>query len=725
MDVEQNSAQRHNLAGSERPRPETHKLIGPVDADEQVAVTLVIRRKPGSPPLPDLDYWRNTPLAEHRILTPAEYEATYGAHAGDLARVEAFFAARGMTVRDSHAGRRTMTLHGTAAQMNEVFGIALNHYEAPVQEHPSHRPAQAGREEIARTQRHRGFDGQVVLPGEIAGVVTAVVGLDNRSSGGPAGAASGDPTKSNSLYVPQLAGYYNFPNLQVPEQTVAVIAPSDPPTVTSPRLSGYLSSDISNLYFPNLAVSYPAYGTAPASFNDIGVTVGSNSYSNTPSTNNFSQEVTQDISTSATIAQGCVMNVYFTELSENGLLVVLNRILLPEGSEKQPTVVTCSFNFFGSDAGLGSPTDTSSAAYLMSEQFQQLAVVGVNCFMISQDFGSGGGVNDGNPHVVYPGSDPWATSCGGTVVGDVQTSPSLTYDEYTWSNIGLASAVGGFNGATGGGASETFPIPSYQSAFGLSSITDSASNSHSNRFVPDIAGMVSLTGFYLNGSSFGQFTGTSCVAPLYAGLFAVLRSALGRSLGFLNPILYQLSSTFGDVTTGNNFSTDASTPYYTAGAGWDACTGLGHVDGTKLLNGIAGLFYNPNYYFEVNKGSFGLNEVENTPSYGGPSYPMWLVLEGFTPQAVTAAGLTPTVSVDLPGVTVSVGAAQSETQLSTIDAAANTVSLHHHFCEIGDCYGELATGNLPCAGKSADADAGEPDFGDQDRLQDSGRRDPA
>ena len=35
MDVEQNSAQhRHNLAGSERPRPETHKLIGPVSADE-------------------------------------------------------------------------------------------------------------------------------------------------------------------------------------------------------------------------------------------------------------------------------------------------------------------------------------------------------------------------------------------------------------------------------------------------------------------------------------------------------------------------------------------------------------------------------------------------------------------------------------------------------------------------------------------------------------------
>jgi hypothetical protein len=124
--------------------------------------------------------------------------------------------------------------------------------------------------------------------------------------------------------------------------------------------------------------------------------------------------------------------------------------------------------------------------------------------------------------------------------------------------------------------------------------------------------------------------------------------------------LYQLSSAFQDVTSGNNFPSDKTAPYYTAGPGWDACTGLGHADGTKLLNGIAGLFHNPNYYFEVNKGSFGLDEVSQTPAYGGPSYPMWLVLEGYTPQAVTAAGLAPTVAADLPGVTVSVGAAQFE-----------------------------------------------------------------
>jgi kumamolisin len=359
-DEQQGAANRRQLTGSERPRPQSHRLIGPVDANERVAATLVIRRKPGSPPLPDLNYWQKTPLREQRVLSTAEYTEKYGANRDDLAKVQGFFAARGMSVRDSHAGRRTMTVEGTAAQINEVFGVALNHYEAPVRERRSHRSAKVSGEEPARTQRHRGFDGAVHLPAEISELVTAVVGLDNRSGGGPAGGPSGDPPNSKSLAVPQIAAFYNFPNQQVSDQTVGVIAPSDPPTVSSPRLSGYLESDLTKHYFPGLQTNFPDYATAPASFNDIGLTVGSNTYSNSTASataeNNFSQEVTQDISTSATIAQGCTMNVYFTELTENGLLVCLNRILIPE-TEKQPTVVTCSFSFFSEDSGLGSATD--------------------------------------------------------------------------------------------------------------------------------------------------------------------------------------------------------------------------------------------------------------------------------------------------------------------------------------------------------------------------------
>lgn len=661
-----NLENRLPLPGSERPRPKAHVLVGPADEAQTLGVTVVLRRRPGAPALPDLNYWQNTPLRDQRVLTVTEYSALYGAHPDDLSTVSAHFAKLGMTVTEGHIGRRTLTLEGTIAQLNEVFGVELNQYDAPIARSRSRSSIGDVDARSAGTQRHLGYDGPVHVPAALQGLVTAVVGLDNRCGGG-AGGSSGSPPSSQPLAVPTLAGYYNFPNLKVPDQTVAVIAPSDPPTAKTPRLSGYLSSDITTHYFPSLESSFPSYSTAPASLNDIGLTVGSNTYSNSissaQSSNNFSQEVTQDISTSTTIAQGCTLNVYFTELSENGLLVCLNRILMPE-TEKQPTVVTCSFNFFGTDGSLGSPTDSSSAAYLMSEQFQQLASLGINVFLISQDEGSDAGDKDGKTHVVYPGSDPWATCVGGTVVGDVQTGPPLTFEEWVWSDAGLASPVGGFGGASGGGASATFPIPPYQSAAGLTQITDSSNNNSSNRFVPDIAGMVSYTGFFSNGSTY-TFTGTSCAAPLYAGLFAVLRSALGISLGFLNPTLYQLKSAFNDITTGNNDPADGSgAPYYVAAAGWDPCTGLGSIDGTKMLNGISALLYNPAFYFQVNKGSYGLDEVLITPTY---TTPMWLVLEGFTPNALTAAKQNVTVVGTTKGLTVTVGPPQYEiaSQLDT------------------------------------------------------------
>jgi len=72
-------------------------------------------------------------------------------------------------------------------------------------------------------------------------------------------------------------------------------------------------------------------------------------------------------------------------------------------------------------------------------------------------------------------------------------------------------------------------------------------------------------------------SGTSCSAPIFAGLVALINSELlaaGEApLGFLNPWLYANPAAFTDITSGSN-------PYekcdgFQAAVGWDPVTGLG------------------------------------------------------------------------------------------------------------------------------------------------------
>jgi len=147
------------LPGSERPRPSSHVHVRPLAANDPVDFTLILRRKPGAPPLPDMAHWHATPLRERKFLSPAEYARTYGAQQSDVDAVEKFAGANGLTVLRSHAGRRTVSIQGTAAQIQKLFGIELHYYEDPTAPvFPGAPTAKSGH------RTHRGFDGQVQIP---------------------------------------------------------------------------------------------------------------------------------------------------------------------------------------------------------------------------------------------------------------------------------------------------------------------------------------------------------------------------------------------------------------------------------------------------------------------------------------------------------------------------------------------------------------------------------
>ncbi len=73
--------------------------------------------------------------------------------------------------------------------------------------------------------------------------------------------------------------------------------------------------------------------------------------------------------------------------------------------------------------------------------------------------------------------------------------------------------------------------------------------------------------------------GTSAVAPLWAGLIALLNEKMGKPVGWLHPKLYSKlapAKALRDITVGNNGD-------YYAHVGWDPCTGLGTPMGAAIL----------------------------------------------------------------------------------------------------------------------------------------------
>jgi len=107
--------------------------------------------------------------------------------------------------------------------------------------------------------------------------------------------------------------------------------------------------------------------------------------------------------------------------------------------------------------------------------------------------------------------------------------------------------------------------------------------------VPDVAGNADpTTGYQIYSGGQAQVVGgTSAVAPLWAALVSRLAEATGQRFGLIQPALYAGVTPgaevagFRDITSGNNGA-------YTAGPGWDACSGLGSPDGTALLNRLKG-----------------------------------------------------------------------------------------------------------------------------------------
>jgi len=466
------------------------------------------------------------PHARH-YLTPAELEATTGADPNDVAQIEAFARAHGLDVVDTSMLRRTVVLAGTIAAMSAAFGVTLQQYA-----HAS--------------GTYRGRTGAIHVPSGLAPIVQAVLGLDDRPQAQPhfrirpAPPTLGPEAVGGTFTPLDLAQLYSFPaGTDGSGQTIALIELG----------GGYHPTELTT-YFTQL-------GLTPPKVTSVSVDHGRNHPSGSP--NGADGEVLLDIEVAGAMARAAHMVVYFAPNTDRGFLDAITSAI--HDHRHAPSVISISW---------GAPESawTAQAMQAFDQAFQDAAALGVTICCASGDNGSGDGVNDGKSHVDFPAASPHVLGCGGT---RVEASATTISHEVVWND-------GPQGGATGGGVSATFALPDWQHN---AKVPPSAQAG--GRGVPDVAGDADpATGYRILVD--GQqvvFGGTSAVAPLWAALIARLNQRLGTPVGFLNSLLYgRLLGSCRDITSGNNGA-------YQARVGWDACTGLGSPNGTRLLQALS------------------------------------------------------------------------------------------------------------------------------------------
>jgi kumamolisin len=480
-------------------------------------------------------------------LSPAEFGARFGADQRNYEYVRAWAGSSGFIVSPRTAARTTITISGSAGLFARVFSTSFATFD---------------------TQGHglgRALLRAPTLPAALSGYIQSIVGLASRAQYAPLlqfVTAISRPAVGTGLgggYAPtDIRTAYNIPaqSSATPTETVALF-----------EQGGYLPSDIST-YDDNYGISVPV--------DPIGV----NGSSTAPTGNTVEVEAALDIDAVGGV-NPATKQIRVYEDTASSFSAALVGALTQIADDDAATVVSISY-------GLDEKSQGQNAVNSENTVLTELAAQGQTVFVSAGDGGASGTQIDGiialrsGKNVEDPGSQPLVTSVGGT---KLNTSTTEAWKSETVWNEWSKDA-----GATGGGISAYWSIPSYQIKNG-SSVATANGGSASKRNVPDIAADADpYTGYSIYSAYEGGWLaigGTSLSSPLWAGMMSIINAdrvadGLPRE-GYFNPTLYANNpqSSFHDIHAGNNSTTNVTG--YKAGTGYDNDTGWGSLNLGKLL----------------------------------------------------------------------------------------------------------------------------------------------
>ncbi|HEX4005347.1 MAG TPA: protease pro-enzyme activation domain-containing protein [Acidobacteriaceae bacterium] len=490
----------------------------------------------------------------HQFLTQDEWNARFGPSVEDEQAVVDWAESQGLTVTHRYPNRLLVDVEGTSGTIEKAFNVTINNYQVG--------------EEVDFSN-----DRDPVIPGHLAGILHAVLGLNNIERAYRVGTKK--PTIKGADYVagPAVSGSENSHHDGDATKAPASLAASgkNDGSASSPNpsdsypldyKSGTYAADPDNIQSsegydfnalqrlshccnetgnpgsspPESSIALVGYGgfntsDTSAFFRNYGMAWDINGYciggSPCPAVDG---EAPLDVEYAGAMSNnyGAYQNtahIFEYEMTNNLYTTyadTFNQIV----TDNLAKVVSTSY---GWEENVG--FSGTQATGTMHPIFNNMVGTGWTLIAASGDSGASTGCGDATA-VNYPASDPDFIAAGGT---QLQLDVNGNYvSETGWQGEFGSGACGSNHGGSTGGRSVLFGAPSWQSSlvspyYEWIGSQEYIVTGNTNRLVPDI----SLTAnpdvmgeWYYSGGGWGDEGGTSIVAPELAGFFAQENSYL-------------------------------------------------------------------------------------------------------------------------------------------------------------------------------------------------------
>jgi len=497
-----------------------------------------------------------------QFLSPDQVRDRFAASDATVTAVKSWLTGNGFSIGEVPSNRAYVEATGTADQTEKAFAVDLAKYRV-------------------KGQTLRAADKNLSVPANLAGDVLGVVGVDQATNlfkpDHTDGIDSGKATKS--VQPSDVAPGPGFRNAPPCSTYYGEKVDTTDPAYNGKQLPyapcGYTPAQLRSAYGVD-KVGADGKGTtiaivdafaSPTIYADASEYARRNDPAHPLKQSQFSQHVfpvnpdmeppdqcdaagwygeeTLDVEAAHGLAPGAnILYVGGADCQDNSLDIALNYVVAGHKAD----IVSNSYGDTGEDI----PADEVKVFNQIS---LQAVLEGIGVYFSSGDNGDEV-ARLGTPSPDFSASAPWITAVGGTSIAIGKDGKRIFETGWETSKSLLTNGVYGpaaYTSGSGGGTSRLFAQPFYQKGVVPDALSTKNQTGHNKgRVVPDISAvgdpntgfLVGQTQTFPEGAHYDQYRigGTSLASPVFAGIMAVADSFDHFHHGFINPVIYKLTS---------------------------------------------------------------------------------------------------------------------------------------------------------------------------------------